>query len=64
MKYIDVDDHAKFKYIVKILRLFNVKVDGWTKGNYILNELFVQGIKNQRPYAKIDSRVNLTKFNK
>lgn len=137
--YIDVDDHAKFKYIVEILRLFNVKVEGWMKGGYILNdnegimftkvqnenwtdtlgeqymyecceaqadktiatwndywgtktiyvfrkeigddyefvgcfkqeedkkrlnELFAQGIRNQRPYAKIDSRVNLTKFNK
>ena len=36
--YIDVDDHAKFKYIVEILRLFNIKVNGWMKGSYILNE--------------------------
>lgn len=36
--YIDVADHAKFKYIVEILRLFNVKVNGWMKGSYILNE--------------------------
>lgn len=36
--YIDVSDHAKFKYIVEILRLFNIKVNGWMKGSYILNE--------------------------
>lgn len=36
--YIDVSDHAKFKYIVEILRLFNVNVKGWMKGSYILNE--------------------------
>ena len=26
--YIDIADHTKFKYIVEILRLFNVNVDG------------------------------------
>ena len=36
--YIDVADHAKFKYIVEILRLFNVNVKGWMRGSYILNE--------------------------
>ena len=36
--YIDVKEHAKFKYIVEILRLFNIKVNGWMKGSYILNE--------------------------
>lgn len=137
--YLDIDDHAKFKYIVEILRLFNIKVNGWRKGDYILNEnegimftnvqnenwtdtvddqymyecynsqkniqignwneywdnktiyvfrkeirddyefigcfrqeadnkrlkeLFEKGIKNQRPYKKISSRVDLSKFNK
>ena len=135
--YLDSDDHAKFKYIVEILRLFNIKVDGWMKGSYILNEnegimftkvknenwtdtideqymyelcnpqenkqiarrndfwgdktiyifrkelnddyefigcfkqdenkideLFGKGVINQRPYKKIDSRVDLTRFNK
>lgn len=135
--YIDIDDHVKFKYIVEILRLFNIKVNDWMRGSYILNEnegimftkvknenwtdtlddqymyelcnsqedkkidkrndywgdktiyifrkelnddyefigcfkqdenkieeLFDKGIKNQRPYKKIGSRVNLTKFNK
>ena len=135
--YIDTNDHAKFKYIVEILRLFNIKVDGWMRGSYILNknegimftkiknenwtdtideqymyelcsaqedkpiarrndywgdktiyvfrkelnddyefigcfkqdvnkidELFRQGVNNQRPYKKISSRVDLTKFNK
>lgn len=36
--YIDITDHAKFKYIVEILRLFNVNVKGWMRGSYILNE--------------------------
>lgn len=36
--YINTDDDVKFKYIVEILRLFNVKVNGWMKGGYILNE--------------------------
>lgn len=134
--YIDIEDHAKFKYIVEILRLFNVNVNGWMKGSYILNEnegimftkvknenwtdtvddqymyercdaqanipiarrndywgdktiyvfrkennddyefigcfkqdenkieeLFAKGIKNERPYRRIDQRVDLTKFN-
>ena len=134
--YIDIEDHAKFKYIVEILRLFNVNVEGWMKGGYILNEnegimftkvknenwtdtvddqymyercdaqanisiakrndywgdktiyvfrkecnddyefigcfkqdenkieeLFVKGIKNERPYRRIGQRVDLTKFN-
>ena len=137
--YIDVNDHAKFKYIVEVLRLFNVNVDGWMKGSYILNEnegimftrvqnedwtdtvddeymyeryntsniqnnipiqkrndfwgdktiyvfrkesddgyefigcfkqdidkieeLFAKNIINERPYKKINSRVDLTKFN-
>lgn len=134
--YIDINDHAKFKYIAEILRLFNVNVKGWMRGSYILNEnegimftkvqnenwtdtlddqymyeccdtqanipiakrndywgnktiyifrkevdddyefigcfkqdekkieeLFAKGIKNQRPYKKIASRVDLSKFN-
>jgi hypothetical protein len=134
--YIDVEDHAKFKYIVEILRLFNIKVNGWMRGGYILNdnegimftkvqnenwtdtvdeqymyerfnvqtdtaiakrneywgdkiiyvfrkepnddyefigcfqqdenkldELFDKGIKNERPYKKIGSKVDLSKFN-
>lgn len=36
--YIDIDDNAKFKYIVEILRLFNINVNGWMKGSYILND--------------------------
>ena len=36
--YIDIADHTKFKYIVEILRLVNVNVDGWMRGSYILNE--------------------------
>lgn len=35
---LEVKDHIKFKYIVEILRLFNIHVDGWMKGSYILNE--------------------------
>lgn len=35
---LEVKDHIKFKYIVEILRLFNIKVDGWMKGSYILND--------------------------
>ena len=36
--YIDIDDHAKFKYVVEIIRLFNIYVRGWMKGFYPINE--------------------------
>ena len=36
--YIDVSEHAKFKYIIEILRMFNINVNGWMRGGYILNE--------------------------
>lgn len=36
--YIDAEEHVKFKYIVEILRLFKINVNGWMKGSYIIND--------------------------
>ena len=64
--YIDIDDNAKFKYIVEILRLFNVNVDGWMKGSYILNEnegIMFTKVSNENWIDTVDEQYMYERYN-
>lgn len=64
--YIDIDDHVKFKYIVEILRLFNINVDGWMKGSYILNEhegIMFTKVSNENWTDTVDDQYMYERYN-
>lgn len=64
--YIDANDHAKFKYIIEILRLFNVNVNGWMKGSYILNEnegIMFTKVENEDWIDTVDDQYMYERYN-